>query len=57
MDELDVSGGAMIHPLRIATTGRTFSPGAFLTLELIGQEAVVQRLERAVEFIEDELDG
>lgn len=57
MDELDVSGGDMIHPLRIATTGRTFSPGAFLTLELIGQEAVVRRLDRAVKFIEEELDG
>lgn len=39
-------------PLRIAVTGGTDSPDIGLTLELIGKEAVLRRLERAVESIE-----
>jgi len=53
MSDLEVSGRKMIHPLRVATTGRTFSPGAFLTLELIGKEAVLRRLDKTIEFVHE----
>ena len=34
----------IIHPLRVAITGRSASPGIFDTLELIGREKVLYRL-------------
>jgi glutamyl-tRNA synthetase len=37
-------GGAVIHPVRVAATGRTVGPGLFETLELLGRERVVNRL-------------
>ncbi|TCJ19796.1 glutamate--tRNA ligase [Rubrobacter taiwanensis] len=39
----------LIHPTRFATTGRTVSAGLFETLELLGRERCIERLERAVE--------
>ena len=34
----------LIHPLRVAVTGKSASPGIFETLELIGRERVLERL-------------
>ena len=34
----------LIHPLRVAVTGKSASPGIFETLELIGKERVLDRL-------------
>jgi glutamyl-tRNA synthetase len=42
-----VGAGEVIHRVRAATTGRTFGPGLFETLRVLGRERVVQRLEAA----------
>jgi len=44
--------GQVGMPLRIALTGGTNSPDIGLTLALIGRESVIQRLDKAVEFIQ-----
>lgn len=40
-----------IHPLRLALTGSTASPGIFETVLLIGREECVRRIQNAIEFI------
>ncbi|MEW6523587.1 MAG: glutamate--tRNA ligase [Bacillota bacterium] len=47
-----ISGGALIHPVRLALTGRTMGPGLFHVIWLLGKERTIQRLERAAQFIE-----
>jgi glutamyl-tRNA synthetase len=39
----------LIHPLRFATTGRTVSAGLFETMQLLGRERCLLRIDRAVE--------
>ena len=51
-DELHVSAAKVIHPVRLALTGRTASPGLFEIMFLLGRETVLQRFKKAVEFIQ-----
>ena len=46
-DERQIKAAAVIHVARVAVTGRTVSPGLFETLELVGRERVLARLEAA----------
>jgi glutamyl-tRNA synthetase len=39
-----LTGKDIIHPLRVATTGKTVSPSIFDVLEVLGKETVVKRL-------------
>ncbi|KPJ50387.1 MAG: glutamyl-tRNA synthetase [candidate division Zixibacteria bacterium DG_27] len=50
-EELGISAAKLIHPTRLATTGMTKGPSLFEILEVLGQEEVVKRLRRALEFI------
>ena len=43
-DELGVKFGEVIHPTRVAATGRTVGPGLFETLWALGKERTVHRL-------------
>ncbi|MSR36983.1 MAG: glutamate--tRNA ligase [Gemmatimonadetes bacterium] len=47
-EEMGVSAGKMIHPLRVAITGRQHSPGMFDVLVLLGKERSLARLDRAL---------
>lgn len=49
-DESGVGAGDVIHPTRMAVTGRTFGPGLFELMEVIGRDRVLARLERAATF-------
>lgn len=53
-EELGISSRKIIHPVRLAVTGRTFSPGLFETLELVGKERVCARLSRAIAWLEQQ---
>jgi len=44
-------GGAVIHPVRMAITGRTFGPGLFELMEVIGRDRCVARLRRAASAV------
>jgi glutamyl-tRNA synthetase len=50
-EERDISAGKLIHPVRLAVTGRGSSPGLFEVLELLGRERTLARLERLVDFL------
>ena len=41
----DVKPGGLIHPMRLATTGKNIGPGLFDLLEVLGREEVCARIE------------
>ncbi|MEJ2542212.1 MAG: glutamate--tRNA ligase [Gemmatimonadota bacterium] len=52
-----VGAGKIIHPLRLAVTGRGSSPGIFEVLVLLGREKTLERLENAWEHMAQEGSG
>ncbi len=50
-DEKDVGAGAIIHPSRLAVSGRSYGPGVFGLLAAVGKEACIRRMHRAVEAL------
>lgn len=49
---LDLKLGKIAQPLRVAVTGAGVSPAIDITLELVGQEKTVQRIDKALAFID-----
>jgi glutamyl-tRNA synthetase len=52
VDELGVGFGKVAMPLRIAITGGAPSPDLDLTLYLVGREACLRRIDKAITYIE-----
>jgi glutamyl-tRNA synthetase len=50
-DELGLKAGQLFQPLRLAITGRRFSPGIFETVYHVGREQVQERLDRAIKLL------
>ncbi|MBK7629411.1 MAG: glutamate--tRNA ligase [Ignavibacteriales bacterium] len=50
-EELNVSKGKLIHPLRLAVSGLSTGPGMFDLLITLGKDEVVKRIETAIEKI------
>jgi glutamyl-tRNA synthetase len=50
-DEKDVGAGAIIHPARLAVSGRSYGPGVFGLLAAVGKEACIRRMRRAAETL------
>jgi glutamyl-tRNA synthetase len=48
---LELNLGKVAQPLRVAVVGRAASPGIDVTLELVGKEACLRRIDRALEYI------
>ena len=40
----------LVHPVRVALTGRRVGPGLFETMEVLGKEKVIKRLERLIDY-------
>ena len=51
-DELGVGAGKVIHPLRLALTGSSASPGIFQVLMAIGRERSLARIEEGIRRVE-----
>ncbi len=49
--ELDLGLGKVAQPLRVAIVGRAASPGIDVTLKLVGKEATLRRIDRALTYI------
>lgn len=43
--------GKVIHPTRLALTGRTVSPGMFDVMVLLGKEKTLARMQKAIDYI------
>lgn len=52
-----VGFGKLVHPMRLALTGRTNSPGIFDVLVGLGREGSISRLRQAAEWIAKNLRG
>lgn len=50
-EELEVNLGKVAQPLRVAIVGRAASPGIDETLMLVGKEATLRRIGKALDFI------
>jgi glutamyl-tRNA synthetase len=48
-EQLQVKPTKLIHPVRLALSGRTIGPGLFEMIELLGKETTVRRLRSAAE--------
>jgi glutamyl-tRNA synthetase/nondiscriminating glutamyl-tRNA synthetase len=46
---LKIKGSKIIHPIRVALTGKKIGPGLFELIVVLGQEKTIQRLEEAIE--------
>lgn len=54
---MELKMGKVGMPLRVALTGGTDSPDIGLTLQLIGKEAVLRRISKAIETIQEQKSG
>jgi glutamyl-tRNA synthetase len=48
-EELEISAGKLIHPLRLAVSGYSVGPGIFELLEVLGSETVLRRIQTALQ--------
>ncbi|MEA1888754.1 MAG: glutamate--tRNA ligase [Pseudomonadota bacterium] len=48
---LDLKMGKVAQPLRVAIVGRAASPGIDVTLKLVGKEATLRRIDKALAYI------
>jgi len=51
MDATGMKLGKIAQPVRVALTGKTFSPGIFEIIEVLGRENAIARLRRAIMFV------
>jgi len=56
-EEREISAGKLIHPTRLAVTGRKDSPGLFEVLELLGRDRSLARLDRLIEYVGERRQG
>jgi glutamyl-tRNA synthetase len=50
-EDLELKMGKVAQPLRVAVVGRAASPGIDLTLQLVGKETALRRIDKALDFI------
>ena len=56
-ESLELKMGKVAQPLRVAVVGRAASPGIDVTLHLVGKEACLRRIDRALDFIRQRADA
>jgi len=49
--EFNVKPAAIVHPVRLACTGRTAGPGLYQLMEVLGKEKVLSRLNKAIAMV------
>ena len=49
--EFEVKGGEVIHPVRVALSGRTTGPGLFEIISVLGRARCLRRLDRALGMV------
>lgn len=51
-DDMNVKAAELIHPVRLAISGRTNTPGLFEVMELLGRDFCIERIKKAEQYIE-----
>jgi glutamyl-tRNA synthetase len=49
--ELNVKPGALVHPCRVAVSGKTVGPSLFHMLAVLGKDRVLKRLDHAIQHL------
>ena len=49
--------GKVAQPLRVALTGTAASPAIELTLQMVGRDAALTRIDRAIAFVRRRAEG
>ncbi len=52
-EELSLKGKQIIHPVRVALSGKTVGPSLFAIMEVLGKEKSIIRLERVIKKLAD----
>lgn len=52
----DLKFGKIAQPLRVALTGKTVSPGIFDVIVVLGKDKVLQRLQKAIDYIQSNIN-
>jgi len=55
--ELGLGLGKLVHPTRLALTGKTVGPGLFELAALLGRETCIARFDQAIRYIETEVSN
>jgi glutamyl-tRNA synthetase len=45
----------LAQPVRVSLTGTTVSPGIYEVIEVLGKKRIINRLNKAIEFIRDKV--
>jgi len=53
LDDLEIKMKILVHPVRVALSGEKNGPGLFETMEVLGKERLVKRLEKLMEYWKD----
>lgn len=56
-ESLELKLGKVAQPLRVAIVGRAASPGIDITLYLVGRDACLRRLDRALDYIGERMEN
>ena len=56
-EAMELNMGKVAQPLRVAVVGRAASPGIDVTLQLVGREACLRRIDKALDFIRQRADA
>lgn len=48
-DSMGLGAGKLIHPVRLAVSGRTATPGLFDILAILGKDKVIERMKKVIE--------
>ena len=56
-ESMELKLGKLAQPLRVAVVGRAASPGIDVTLQLVGRDACLRRIDRALDYIRQRADG
>ena len=55
-EALELKMGKVAQPLRVAVVGRAASPGIDVTLHLVGRDACLRRIDKALDFIRQRVE-
>jgi len=55
-EALELKMGKVAQPLRVAVVGRAASPGIDVTLQLVGKEACLRRIDKALAYIQKRIE-
>lgn len=53
VEDLGLKAKDLVHPVRVALTGKRVGPGLFETMEVLGKDKVLQRLQRLIKYWEE----